>query len=158
MNAAYVLGTRITDSFARSGWCTTIRGAENGGKVEALPMHVFSSDDGDLDFKCPAEIGITDRRDAELGKLGFLPLCHYKNTDYAVFFGAQTTHKAKRFDRPEATANSAISARLPYMMATSRFASALTRELFPALGAPMTATWKPSRRISPISKPCAANR
>jgi type VI secretion system protein ImpC len=122
MNAAYVLGARTTDAFARSGWCTSIRGAENGGKVEALPMHVFSSDDGDLDFKCPAEIGITDRRDAELGKLGFLPLCHYKNTDYGVFFGAQTTHKAKRYDRPEATANAAISARLPYMMATSRFA------------------------------------
>jgi type VI secretion system protein ImpC len=122
MNAAFVLGARLTNAFARSGWCTSIRGAENGGKVDALPMHVFSSDDGDLDFKCPTEIGITDRRDAELGKLGFLPLCHYKNTDYAVFFGAQTTHKAKRYDRPEATANAAISARLPYMMATSRFA------------------------------------
>jgi type VI secretion system protein ImpC len=122
MNASYVLGTRITDAFSRSGWCTAIRGAENGGKVEALPMHVFSSDDGDLDFKCPAEIGITDRRDAELGKLGFLPLCHYKNTDYAVFFGAQTTHRAKKYDRAEASANSAISARLPYLMATSRFA------------------------------------
>jgi type VI secretion system protein ImpC len=122
MNASYVLGTRLTQAFARSGWCTAIRGAENGGKVEALPMHVFSSDDGDLDFKCPAEIGITDRRDAELGKLGLLPLCHYKNTDYAVFFGAQTTHRPKKYDRPEATANAAISARLPYMMATSRFA------------------------------------
>lgn len=122
MNAAYVLGARLTDSFARTGWCTTIRGAENGGKVEALPLHVFSSDDGDADLKCPTEVGVTDRRDNELGKLGFLPLCHYKNTDYAVFFGAQTAHKAKKYDRPEATANAAISARLPYMMATSRFA------------------------------------
>lgn len=85
-------------------------------------MHVFTSDDGDLDLKCPTEVGITDRRDAELGKLGFLPLCHYKNTDYAVFFGAQTAHKPKIYDRPEATANAAVSARLPYMMATSRFA------------------------------------
>jgi type VI secretion system protein ImpC len=122
MNAAYVMGTRLTEAFAKSGWCTAIRGAENGGKVEGLPMHVFSSDDGDLDLKCPTEVGITDRRDAELGKLGFLPLCHYKNTDYAVFFGAQTTHKPKIYDRPEATANAAVSARLPYMMATSRFA------------------------------------
>lgn len=95
MNAAYVMGTKLTDAFAKSGWCTAIRGAENGGKVENLPMHVFSSDDGDLDLKCPTEVGITDRRDAELGKLGFLPLCHYKNTDYAVFFGAQTAHKPK---------------------------------------------------------------
>lgn len=122
MNAAYVMGTRLTESFAKNGWCTAIRGAENGGKVENLPTHVFSSDDGDLDLKCPTEVGITDRRDAELGKLGFLPLCHYKNTDYAVFFGAQTTNKPKIYDRPEATANAAVSARLPYMMATSRFA------------------------------------
>jgi type VI secretion system protein ImpC len=122
MNAAYVLGTRMTDAFAQYGWCTAIRGAEGGGKVENLPTHIFESDDGDADSKCPTEIGITDRREAELSKLGFLPLCHYKNTDYAVFFGAQTTQKPKKYDRPEATANAAISARLPYMMATSRFA------------------------------------
>ena len=61
-------------------------------------------------------------REAELSKLGFLPLCHYKNTDYAVFFGAQTVQKPKKYDRPEATANAAISSRLPYLMATSRFA------------------------------------
>ena len=121
-NAAYVLGTRLTDAFAKTNWATAIRGAESGGKVESLPMHVFQSDDGDLDLKCPTEVGITDRRDAELGKLGFLPLCHYKNTDYAVFFGAQTTHKPEKYDRPEATANAAISSRLPYIMATSRFA------------------------------------
>lgn len=122
MNAAYVLGTRLTDSFAKFGFCTAIRGAENGGKVEGLPAHIFQSDDGDADLKCPTEVGITDRREAELGKLGFLPLCHYKNTDYAVFFGAQTTQKPKKYDRPEATANAAISARLPYIMATARFA------------------------------------
>jgi type VI secretion system protein ImpC len=122
MNAAYVMGTRLTDAFAKYGFCTMIRGAEGGGKVEGLPFHTFISDDGDPDNKCPTEIAITDRREAELSKLGFLPLCHYKNTDYAVFFGAQTTQKAKKYDRPEATANAAISARLPYMMATSRFA------------------------------------
>jgi type VI secretion system protein ImpC len=122
MNAAYVMGARMTDAFAKYGWCTAIRGAEGGGKVENLPTYIFTSDDGDPDQKCPTEIGITDRRDAELGKLGFLPLCHYKNTDYAVFFGAQTVQKPKKYDRPDATANAAISARLPYMMATSRFA------------------------------------
>ncbi|QTL01703.1 type VI secretion system contractile sheath large subunit [Aquabacter sp. L1I39] len=122
MNSAYVLGARLTDAFAQHGWCTAIRGAEGGGKVENLPSHVFVSDDGDTDQQCPTEIGITDRREAELSKLGFLPLCHYKGTDYAVFFGSQTTQKPKKYDRPEATANAAISARLPYIMATSRFA------------------------------------
>jgi type VI secretion system protein ImpC len=122
MNAAYVMGARMTDAYSKSGFCVAIRGAEGGGKVENLPTHVFTSDDGDLDTKCPTEIGITDRREFELSNQGFLPLCHYKNTDYAVFFGAQTTQKPKKYDRPEATANAAISARLPYIMASGRFA------------------------------------
>lgn len=122
MNAAYSMGTTLTKSYAEYGWCTSIRGAEGGGKVEGLPSHTFVSDDGDVDQKCPTEIGITDRREAELSKLGFLPLCHYKNTDHAVFFGAQTTQKPKKFDDPDATANAEISARLPYIMATSRIA------------------------------------
>jgi type VI secretion system protein ImpC len=122
MNTAYVLGARLTDAFAQTGFCVAIRGAEGGGKVENLPYHVFTSDDGDLDAKCPTEIGITDRREFELSNLGFLPICHYKNTDYAVFFGAQSIQKPKKYDRPEATSAAAISARLPYLMATSRFA------------------------------------
>lgn len=122
MNAAYVMGAQLTDAFARTGFCVAIRGEEGGGKVENLPTHVFKSDDGDLDTKCPTEIGITDRRESELSKQGFLPLCHYKNEDYAVFFGGQTVQKPKKFDRPAATENAAISARLPSIMASSRFA------------------------------------
>ncbi len=121
-NASFALGERLTTAFAETGWCTAIRGAEGGGKVENLPSFTFTSDDGDIDQQCPTEIGITDRREAELSKLGFLPLCHYKNTDYSVFFGAQTTQKPKKYDAPEATANAAISARLPYIMATARIA------------------------------------
>lgn len=122
MNASYVMGTVLTRAFAEYGWCTSIRGAEGGGKVEDLPTFTFLSEDGDTDTKCPTEIQIADRREAELSKLGFLPLCHYKNTDYAVFFGGQTTQKPKKYDRPDATGNAAISARLPYILATSRIA------------------------------------
>jgi type VI secretion system protein ImpC len=121
-NAAYVMGAKLTDAFSKTGFCTAIRGAENGGKVENLPTYIFKSDDGDTDLQCPTEIGITDRREFELSNQGFMPLSHYKNNDYAVFFGAQTAQKPKKYDRPEATANAAISARLPYIMATSRFA------------------------------------
>ena len=140
MNAAYAMGTRLTDAFAQYGFCTAIRGAEGGGKVEGLPTHVFTSDDGDMDAKCPTEIAITDRREFELSNLGFLPLCHYKNTDYSVFFGAQTTQKPKKYDRPEATANAAISARLPYLMATSRFAHYLKVMARDKIGSFMEAT------------------
>lgn len=122
MNASYVMGSVMTRAFAEYGWCTAIRGAEGGGKVTNLPSYTFTSEDGDVDQKCPTEIGLADRREAELSKLGFLPLCHYKNTDYAVFFGAQTSQKPKNYDDPDAKANAAISARLPYIMATSRIA------------------------------------
>ncbi len=116
------MGANLTKAFAEYGWCTSIRGTEGGGKIENLPSYTFTSEDGDIDQKCPTEIGIADRREKELSDLGFLPLCHYKNTDYAVFFGAQTTQKPKKYDNPNATANAAISARLPYIMATSRIA------------------------------------
>jgi type VI secretion system protein ImpC len=140
MNAAYVLGVRLTDAFARTGFCTAIRGAEGGGKVENLPTHVFTSDDGDLDTKCPTEIAITDRREKELSDLGFLSLNHYKNQDFAVFFGAQTVQKPKKYDRPAATENAAISARLPYVMATSRFAHYLKVMARDKIGAFMEAS------------------
>jgi type VI secretion system protein ImpC len=122
MNASYVMGTNLTRAFAETSWCTAIRGMENGGRVEGLPVHNFISDDGEIDSKCPTEVGITDRREAELSKQGFLPLCHYKNTDYSVFFGAQTCQKPKVYTSADATANAAISARLPYIMAASRIA------------------------------------
>src|SRR5215470_15732833 len=122
MNAAYVLGARLTDAFAQNGWCTAIRGAENGGKVEALPSHMFMSDDGDMDQKCPTEIGIDERREYELSNCGFLPLIHSKNSDFAVFLGSQSAQKPKKFDSKAATENAQIASRLPYVMATSRFA------------------------------------
>jgi type VI secretion system protein ImpC len=125
MNAAYVFGTLLTFCFKWTGWCTRIRGAEGGGKVFGLPSYVFTTDDGDEEMQCPTEVAITERRENELSSLGFLPLCHYKRTDYAVFFGAQTAQKPKKYEGPDgvqATENAAISARLPYIMATSRIA------------------------------------
>ena len=122
MNAAYGMGVNINRSFAEYGWCARIRGVESGGIVESLPTHTFPSDDGGMAMKCPTEIAITDRREAELSKNGFLPLCYWKNTDYAVFLGGQTTNKPHEYDNPDATANANLSARLPYIFAVSRFA------------------------------------
>ena len=161
MNAAYVMGARMTDSFSQTGFCTSIRGAENGGQVSNLPTYTFISDDGDTDLQCPTEIGITDRREAELSKLGMLPLLHYKNQDYAVFFGGQTTQKPKKYDRPAATENAAISARLPYIMATSRFAHFLKVMARDKIGSFMEAddcqTWL-NRWIQNYVDPMGADR
>ncbi len=121
-NSAYAMGTNITRAFKMFGWCSTIRGAESGGMVDGLPVHTFPTDDGGVDMKCPTEIAITDRREAELAKCGMMPLSHWKNTDYAVFVGAQTLNNPAEFDDPDATANANLSARLPYVFATCRFA------------------------------------
>lgn len=121
-NAAYAMGVNITRAFKTYGWCARIRGAESGGVVEGLPVHTFPTDDGGVDMKCPTEIAITDRREAELAKNGFMPLSHYKNTDYAVFMGAQSLQKPAVYDDPDATANANLAARLPYLFATCRFA------------------------------------
>ncbi|CAB3650080.1 type VI secretion system contractile sheath large subunit [Trinickia soli] len=121
-NAAYAMAVNINRSFKAYGWCSRIRGVESGGAVETLPVHVFPTDDGGVDTKCPTEIGISDRREAELSKAGFLPLVHMKHTGMAAFIGAQSLHKSAEYDDPEATANAALAARLPYLFACSRFA------------------------------------
>jgi type VI secretion system protein ImpC len=121
-NSAYALAQRITDAFAKYKWCAAIRGVEGGGLIEGLPAHIFQTDDGDLALKCPTEVSITDRRENELNNLGFLAICHRKNSDQAAFFGGQTTNKPKVYNTNEANANARISSMLPYMLASSRFA------------------------------------
>ena len=121
-NAAYALGTRLTESFAMHGWCVTIRGVEGGGLVEGLPTHTFATDEGEIAMKCPTEVAITDRREKEFADNGFIPLVHCKGTDYAAFFAVQSANKAKKYDTDAANANARLSTQMQYIMATSRFA------------------------------------
>ncbi len=122
VNAAYGMATNINRSFKEYGWCSRIRGVESGGTVANLPTHTFPTDDGGVDMKCPTEIGISDRREAELAKGGLMPLIHRKNTDMAAFIGAQSLHRPAEYEDADATANAALAARLPYLFATCRFA------------------------------------
>jgi type VI secretion system protein ImpC len=121
-NSAYAMAVNINRSFKMYGWCSRIRGVESGGAVEGLPVHTFPTDDGGVDMKCPTEIAIDDRREAELAKNGFMPLLHRKNSDVAAFIGAQSLQKPAVYDDPDATANANLAARLPYMFASCRFA------------------------------------
>ncbi|MGA2982359.1 MAG: type VI secretion system contractile sheath large subunit [Terriglobia bacterium] len=121
-NAAYALGARMTNAFSQYAWCTAIRGVEGGGLVEGLPSHTFRTDEGDVALKCPTEVAITDRREKELADQGLVPLVHCKGTDKAAFFSIQSCNKPKVYDSDAATANARLSAQLPYMMATCRFA------------------------------------
>src|SRR5499426_4679456 len=122
VNSAYAMAVNINRSFKLYGWCSRIRGVESGGALEGLPVHTFPTDDGGVDMKCPTEIAISDRRENELAKNGFMPLIHRKNSDFAAFIGAQSLHKPAEYDDPDATANANLGARLPYLFACCRFA------------------------------------
>jgi type VI secretion system protein ImpC len=121
-NSAYAMAVNINRSFKTYGWCSSIRGIESGGAVDGLPVHTFPSDDGGADMKCPTEIAISDRREAELAKCGLMPLIHRKNSDIAAFIGAQSLQKPVEYDDAAATANARIASRLPYLFASARFA------------------------------------
>ncbi len=126
MNAAFPMGVNINRSHKLYGWGTQIRGVESGGTVINLPVHSFPTDDGSVAMKCPTEIAIDDRREAELAKLGLMPILHRKNTDVAAFIGAHSLQddetRAGRLVDPDAQANERLSANLPYLFPVSRFA------------------------------------
>src|SRR5262249_14342318 len=137
-NSAYALAQRITNAFALHGWTAAIRGPEGGGVVEGLPAHTFKTEAGDIALKCPTETSITDRREKELSDLGFVTLCHCKGTDYAAFFGGQTTNKPKLYNTDSANANARISSNLPYVLAASRFAHYFKAMMRDKIGSFMT--------------------
>ncbi len=137
-NAAFAMATNITRAFKLYGWTTRIRGVESGGAVEGLPTHTFPTDDGGVAMKCPTEIAISDRREAELAKNGFMPLIHKKNSDFAAFIGAQSLQKPQEYDDPAATANANLAARLPYLFASCRFAHYLKCMVRDKIGSTMS--------------------
>ena len=133
-NSAYALGACLTNAFAQYGWCTAIRGSEGGGKIDNLPVHTYIGKDGDQEVVCPSEVLMTERRSTELDKLGFMPLSNFKDERFSVFFGGETVQQAPRFDDEEASENAQISARLPYILATSRVAHYLKVIARPMIG------------------------
>jgi len=137
-NAAYSLGTRLTEAFSMHGWCVAIRGVEGGGMVDGLPTHTFQTDEGEVAMKCPTEVAITDRREKEFSDNGFIPLVHCKGTDYAAFFATQSASKAKKYDTDEANANARLSSQLQYIFAVSRFAHYLKSMMRDKIGSFMS--------------------
>lgn len=137
-NAAYSLGTRLTEAFSMHGWCVAIRGVEGGGLVDSLPTHTFETDEGEIAMKCPTEVAITDRREKEFADNGFIPLVHCKGTDYAAFFATQSANKAKKYDTDEANANARLSTQLQYLFAVSRFAHYLKSMMRDKIGSFMS--------------------
>lgn len=120
-NASYAFAANMVQSFIRNGWCVQIRGPQAGGLVEDLPIHLYDLGTGNQ-VKIPTEVLIPETREFEFANLGFIPLSFYKNRDYACFFSANSTQKPALYDTKEATANSRINARLPYIFLLSRIA------------------------------------
>ena len=137
-NAAYAMGTRLTEAFSMHSWCVAIRGVEGGGLVDQLPTHTFQTDEGEIAMKCPTEVAITDRREKEFSDNGFIPLVHCKNTDYAAFFATQSCNKAKKYDTDSANANARLSSQLQYIFAVSRFAHYLKSMMRDKIGSFMS--------------------
>jgi type VI secretion system protein ImpC len=121
MNAAWAYAARVTDAYAKYGWFARTHGVDGGGKVEGLPVHAFRSGEGDVEMKCPTEVPLSDRREDELSKLGFLPLSHSKNTDFAVFMHASSCRQPSRDGPPEAVARAEWEARLDITLCAGRF-------------------------------------
>ncbi len=118
-NASFAFATTLTQSFADNGWCVNIRGPQSGGVVDDLPLHFFEAS-GETTVKIPTEVLISDRREFELAELGLIPLSFYKNRDYGCFFSANSVQKPKKYLTADATANSRLSSRLPYLFLVSR--------------------------------------
>ena len=121
-NPAYAMAANIARAFSLYAWCVRIRGIDGGGAVEGLPVLSFPTADGDVDRKCSTEVALSERREAELARNGFIPLVHRKGADSAAFVGAQSLQQPQEYADPAATANAGMAARLPYLFACCRFA------------------------------------
>jgi type VI secretion system protein ImpC len=118
-SAAFAMAANMCQSFKQNGWLVNIRGPQAGGKVENLLLHQYDAGRG-LQTKIPSESLISETRELAFANLGFIPLSYYKNSDYACFFSANSVQRPAVYVSKDATANSRINARLPYIFLSSR--------------------------------------
>ncbi|CAN5260586.1 type VI secretion system contractile sheath large subunit [soil metagenome] len=118
-NASFALAVNIGRSFKKYGWAVNIRGPESGGKVENLPLHNYDIGRG-FQTKIPTEVLIPETSELAFAEQGFIPLCYYKNTDFACFFSANSIHKPALYNDEMANANARINSRLPYVFLSAR--------------------------------------
>ncbi len=125
-NAAYAFGGILVRAFVTSGWFAEIRGVPTGflagGLVTDLTVHSHRTDRPRVAPRPSTDGIVTDHVDRDLGDLGFIPLCHCRDTDVAAFYGNQSLHLPAHFQEATATANARLSAMLQYILCVSRFA------------------------------------
>src|SRR5262249_6486697 len=126
MSAAWAYARCVTTAFVKDGWLYHTRGIEGGGKMEGLPLHAAATTDSDAALSCSTEVAINERREFELGALGFLPLMHCRDTEFAAFFSAGSCAKPKQYHDPEATANAFAATQLNLTLCAAQFVRCLT--------------------------------
>lgn len=132
-NAAFVYGQVLTRAFAEHGWCTAIRGQENGGSLH-LPFYAIR---GDATTAGPTEVAVSHSREKEFSSEGFLSLCQIKGRSEAVFYSGQSCQMPTAYYEHEAQESADLSTRLPYIFAVSRFAHHLKAMLYRKIGSPI---------------------
>jgi type VI secretion system protein ImpC len=120
-SAAFAFGVNIVRSFIRNGWCVQIRGPQAGGLIEDIPVHQYGLGTGQLG-KISTEALISETRENEFTDIGLIPLSYTSNHDHTCFFSAHPTQRPRAYDVRDASANSRINARLPYIFLPSRVA------------------------------------
>lgn len=125
-NASYAFGSVLIHAFKEHGWFADIRGSYrgtlDGGVVSALPVDGFATDVSDSVVKFSTDVLITDNKEKMLGELGLIPLCHSKNTKYAIFYSNQSLHGVTDNSSEYARSNEKLGSMLQYIMCVSRFA------------------------------------
>jgi len=123
-NASFAFATCLTRSFADHGWCLNIRGRHAGGVVEGLHLHQHMTVSGEV-AGIPLEdpflgMGGWGAQEFQLAEMGLITLTFYNRENCAVIWSAYSCQKPKQYIDNNATTNSRLSARLPYLFLVSR--------------------------------------
>lgn len=125
-NSVYAFGATLIQSFTNNAWFTDIRGSHAGvgygGIVSGLTTPSFNTDCEGVALKYSTDVLVSDFSEKILSELGFIPLCHSKDTEYAVFYGNQSVQGALSYTDKTAEVNAKISAMMQYILCVSRFA------------------------------------
>ena len=133
-NAIWAMGVVVMRAFVTCGWFADIRGVaredlkesagpiDGGGLVTGLPVHQFGTDAFGVANRSSVQVSLSEGQEAELCRLGFIPLSDCKDTPFAAFYSNQSVHNPPSFDDPVATSNARISSMLQYVLCCSRIA------------------------------------
>jgi type VI secretion system protein ImpD len=125
-NACYAFGAVLVKAFKDHGWFADIRGSYRGtlegGVVNNLAVDSYDTDAPGSVVKFSTDVLITDNKEKQLSDLGLIPLCHSRNTKYAIFYSNQSVQSQKYVGNEFERTNARLGSMLQYIFCVSRFA------------------------------------